>query len=186
MTIGIGVEGISDKIFFDKILHKRFPNCRLQIRNLKDKSRLIRDSAKLLENFRGAHYHAGIILLDSDRDPCVEFIRDLFSDSCKDEFSKARPNRFLHLVVAKKGLECWLMADEEAIRQSSGNHEYLAEPETALINPKTTIEKVFANKLSKVELAPKIASSFDLGRASTKSESLRYFQEILDKVTTTV
>ena len=34
MKIGIGVEGPSDRLFWDKMLHKHFPDCYFDIRNM--------------------------------------------------------------------------------------------------------------------------------------------------------
>ena len=40
MTVGVGVEGPSDRDFWDKVLHKNFPVVRFDVRNMKNKERL--------------------------------------------------------------------------------------------------------------------------------------------------
>ena len=42
MKIGVGVEGPSDRAFWDKVLHKYFPGVRFDIRNMKTRDKLIR------------------------------------------------------------------------------------------------------------------------------------------------
>ena len=64
MKIGVGVEGPSDRIFWDKLLHKSFsPAVRFDVRAMKDRARLIRSAPALLESFRGLslcrRFHTG-------------------------------------------------------------------------------------------------------------------------------
>ena len=70
MTFGVGVEGPSDYQFWHKVLHKHFRGCRFDVRNMKNRDKLIRETPKLLETFRDCHYTAGFILVDRDDDPC--------------------------------------------------------------------------------------------------------------------
>ena len=69
MTVGVGVEGPSDRDFWDKVLHKHFPVVRFDVRNMKNKERLISQSIALLEQFRSLQYTAGFVILDRDKDP---------------------------------------------------------------------------------------------------------------------
>lgn len=52
MTFGVGVEGPSDFQFWHKVLHKHFRGCRFDVRNMKNRDKLIRETPKLLETFR--------------------------------------------------------------------------------------------------------------------------------------
>ena len=40
MTVGVGVEGPSDRDFWDKVLHKHFPVVRFDVRNMKNSERV--------------------------------------------------------------------------------------------------------------------------------------------------
>ena len=57
---GVGVEGPSDRIFWEKVLHKYFRRSRFDVRAMKTRDKLIRESPLLLETFRSAHYDAGL------------------------------------------------------------------------------------------------------------------------------
>ena len=71
MRFGVGVEGPSDLAFWDKVLHRSFPGCRFDIRNMKNREKLLRETPILYESFKDFHYQAGFILVDRDDDPCV-------------------------------------------------------------------------------------------------------------------
>ena len=49
MTFGVGVEGPSDYQFWHKVLHKHFRGCRFDVRNMKNRDKLIRETPKLLD-----------------------------------------------------------------------------------------------------------------------------------------
>lgn len=51
MTIGVGVEGASERTFWTKVLPKNFAGVRFDVRNLKNKERLIRATPRLLDAF---------------------------------------------------------------------------------------------------------------------------------------
>ena len=101
MTFGVGVEGPSDFQFWHKILHKHFRGCRFDVRNMKNRDKLIRETPKLLETFRDCHYVAGFILVDLDDDPCLASVLGLFDAAIR---TAARlPDkraRFLHVCIA--------------------------------------------------------------------------------------
>ena len=83
MTFGVGVEGPSDFQFWHKVLHKHFRGCRFDVRNMKNRDKLIRETPKLLETFRDCHYAAGFILVDLDDDPCLGSVMNLFDAAVK-------------------------------------------------------------------------------------------------------
>lgn len=60
MTFGVGVAGPSDFQFWHKVLHKHFRGCRFDVRNMKNRDKLIRETPKLLDTFRDCHYAAAI------------------------------------------------------------------------------------------------------------------------------
>jgi len=116
MTFGLGVEGPSDYQFWHKVLHKHFRGCRFDVRNMKNRDKLIRETPKLLETFRDCHYAAGFILVDLDDDPCVASALGLFDAAIRDVARVPDKNsRFLHVCIAIKELESWYLADADAI-----------------------------------------------------------------------
>jgi Domain of unknown function (DUF4276) len=116
MTFGVGVEGPSDFQFWHKVLHKHFRGCRFDVRNMKNRDKLIRETPKLLDTFRDCHYAAGFILVDLDDDPCLGSVLGLFDAAIR---TAARlPDkraRFLHVCIAIEELESWYLADADAI-----------------------------------------------------------------------
>lgn len=95
MTIGVGVEGASERVFWTKVLHKNFRSIRFDVRNLKNKERLIRATPQLLDAFRSLHYSAGFILVDRHRDPCTTAVLDRFDYAIQVEARKPQDERFL-------------------------------------------------------------------------------------------
>ena len=89
MTIGVGVEGPSDRAFWDKVLHKHFPGARFDIRNMKTRDKLIRATPRLLDSFRSRHYAAGFILVDRDRDPCIAAVLERLDEVSRKEAAPA-------------------------------------------------------------------------------------------------
>lgn len=57
MTFGVGVEGPSDYQFWHKVLHKHFRRCRFDVRNMKNRDKLIRETPKLLDTFRDCRFY---------------------------------------------------------------------------------------------------------------------------------
>ncbi len=159
-----------------------FSNLRVRHPSNEGTPNLIKRASDRLNNFRNARYEAGIILLDADREPCVTAIRSKFSVECRVEFQLGRDLRFLHLVVAKKKLESWLLADTDAVRQSSGNSYYSAVEETSTANYDHTIRELYGD-ISKVALAGKLSSRFDPPRGSSNSESFSYYTNLLNRLT---
>src|SRR5216117_3564966 len=64
------IEGSSDREFWKKVLRKHFSPTDFDIRNMKSKSKLIRETPALLNTFRDLHYGAGFILVNRDKQPC--------------------------------------------------------------------------------------------------------------------
>ena len=182
MKIGVGVEGPSDRIFWDKLLHKSFsPAVRFDVRAMKDRARLIRSTPALLESFRGLHYAAGFILVDRDKDPCIEAILHLFDAAVRPEARLPVEQRYLSICVAIRGFEAWLLADESAIKELLPNARYNAPNETASLNPKETLRTLWRQQygsnaaINKIDFAKRAAPRFDPASAQMRSASFRYF-----------
>jgi hypothetical protein len=109
MIVGVGVEGPSDLQFWNKVLHKHFRGMRFDIRNMKNRDKLIRATPDLSDEFRSLKRAAGFIILDADQDPCVSSLLDCFDSAIRAEFQRSE-SRYLHLCVAFKRIECWYLA----------------------------------------------------------------------------
>ena len=181
MTIGVGVEGASERTFWTKVLHKNFRGIRFDVRNLKNKERLIRATPHLLDAFRSLHYSAGFILVDGHRDPCTTAVLDRFHNAIQKEARSRVDERYLFICVAIKGLEAWYLADQKAINALLPRAGYVAPNETARLNPKQQLKKLWKKQfgrtsaLNKVGLAAMMAPQFDPVEGRKRSASFDYF-----------
>ncbi len=186
MTIGVGVEGPSDFQFWNKVLPKNFRGCRFDIRNMKNRDKLIRESPKLLDTFRDCHYSAGFILVDMDDDPCLEGIFELFEESIRTAARLPdKSTRFLHVCIAIKEIESWYLADEVAINGVIPNCGWTAPPDTSSV-AKGKVRSLVKNHLGKnagfneIAFAKSIAPKFDPIRARPHSLSFAYFWGLME------
>ncbi|MDE0023610.1 MAG: DUF4276 family protein [Spirochaetaceae bacterium] len=181
LTIGVGVEGASERTFWTKVLHKNFRGIRFDVRNLKNKERLIRATPQLLETFRSLHYSAGFILVDRHRDPCTTAVFDLFDSATRKEARRKVDERYLFICVAIKGLEAWYLADQQAINALLPRAGYVAPEETATLNPKQQLNELWKKQFgrtsapNKVGFADMIAPRFDPVEGRKRSASFDYF-----------
>jgi len=176
--IGVGVEGPSDMEFWRKYLHRVFSGVRFDVRTLKNRAKLIAATPRLLETFRDVHYPAGIIILDIDKNPCVRDLLELFDVPVQREFRKPLGERYLHLCVAVRKVECWFLADAEAIKAVLPDVSYSAPNDTRLwgIGKLDRLWKQQygeAATLNKIDFAKRLAPKFSADRAIGHSASLR-------------
>jgi hypothetical protein len=186
MTFGIGVEGPSDYQFWHKVLHKHFRGCRFDVRNMKNRDKLIRETPKLLETFRDCHYAAGFILVDLDDNPCVASALGLFDAAIRDVTRLPDKNsRFLHVCIAIKELESWYLADADAINAVIPGCAWQSPPDTCSV-AKGRLRSLVKNHLGKnasfneIDFAKAIAPKFQPSRARPHSASFRYFWELVE------
>jgi len=186
MTIGVGVEGPSDFQFWHKVLHKHFRGCRFDVRNMKNRDKLIRETPRLLETFRDCHYAAGFILVDRDDDPCLGSVMALFDTAI--QAAARQPDkqaRFLHVCIAIREIESWYLADAEAIHAVLPDCQWTAPNDTGSVAKGTVISlvrKKFVNGASfnEIDFAKTIAPRFDPSRARPHSASFRYFWDRME------
>jgi hypothetical protein len=189
MTFGVGVEGPSDFQFWNKVLHKHFRGCRFDVRNMKNRDKLIRETPKLLETFRDCHYAAGFILVDLDDDPCLGSVLDLFDDAIRKEARlPEKRDRFLHVCIAIKELESWYLADADAINAVIAGCAWNAPADTGAVAKgrlrglvKTHLDRNAS--FNEIAFAKAIGPKFNPERALPHSTSLRYFWELLESRT---
>ena len=181
MTIGIGVEGPSDRVFWDKVLHKHFPGVRFDIHNMKSKEKLIRETPHLLGVFRSLHYAAGFILVDRDKDPCVAAILQRFDEVSREEARRPADERYLFVCVAIRGLEAWFLADTTAIKALLPQASYTAPRETGCLNPGKILRELHHQQYgqsptrNKIDFSKRMAPLFDPEAARQHSASFTYF-----------
>ena len=181
MTIGVGVEGSSERTFWTKVLHKHFGGIRFDVRNLKNKEQLIRETPRLVDSFRSLHYAACFILVDRHGDPCIMAVLDRFDAMIQGEARRPAEDRFVFICVAVKGLESWYLADPSAINALLPKTGYVAPQETAILNPKQKLKKLWKKQFgentapNKIGLAQTMAPQFDPDEGRRRSASFDYF-----------
>lgn len=181
MTIGVGVEGPSDRAFWDKVLHKHFPGVRFDIRNMKTREKLIRATPRLLDSFRSLRYAAGFILVDRDRDPCVAAVLERLDAVSREAARQPADERYLFVCVAIRGFEAWLLADAAAIKALLPRASYTAPSDTAGLNPGRLLRTLWQQQYgqnstpNKIGFARMMASPFEPEAAGQHSASFSYF-----------
>lgn len=186
MTFGVGVEGPSDFQFWHKVLHKHFRGCRFDVRNMKNRDKLIRETPKLLDTFRDCHYAAGFILVDLDKDPCLGSVLGLFDEAIRAAAKLPdKKARFLHVCIAIEEVESWYLADADAINAVIPGCTWSAPTDTSSL-AKSNLRSLIRNHLGKnagfneIDFAKTIAPKFDPTRARSHSASFRYFWELME------
>lgn len=187
MTIGVGVEGPSDFQFWNKVLHKHFRGHRFDIRNMKNRDKLIRETPRLLESFCDCHYAAGFTLVDMDDDPCVTAVLELFAGAVRGAVRAGeRATRSFHVCVAIKEIESWFLADAAAIQSIMPGCEWKT-PTDAHTAAKGRLRKLYKthfgrhSSFNEIAFAKDIAPKFNPTRALPHSASFRYFWGILNQ-----
>jgi len=173
--VGVAVEGPSDLVFWRKFLHRTYRPQRFDVHMMSGRQKLVRDAAKLLDMFRDAHYCAGILIIDIDKDHCVTETRESFADEILEELKRDISQRYLHLCVAVAKIESWYLADDEAIRSVICGVEYHAgeyDPRWA----KKKLGELHAQVgavYNAIDFGARIATKFDPQRAAKRSDSFR-------------
>lgn len=190
MTIGVGVEGPSDLAFWKHVLAKHFRKCRFDVRNMKNRDKLIRATPDLCEEFRSAGRTAAIILVDRDSDTCVEAVLDRFDPDIREAATLPIGQRFLFLLVAIKHLECWYLADAGAINAVIPNGDYSSPADTCQWNGKRQIKELLraaggAGAFNEINFAQNIAPKFTPKQAKRHSKSFAYSWQRLTEICTT-
>lgn len=186
MKFGVGVEGPSDRVFWDKVLHRSFPGCRFDIRNMKNRQKLIRETPILHETFKDLGYDGGFILLDRDDDPCVTAVIDLFDGSVRSVLREQPPSgRYLHACVAVREIESWYLADEQAIQTVIKDCGYSAPDNTGAM-AKGKLKQLIRDcqgvgaSFNEIGFAKVIAPKFSPKRAVNHSASFKFVWERIE------
>lgn len=187
MTFGVGVEGPSDFQFWDKVLHKHFRGHRFDVRNMKNRDKLIRETPRLLESFRDCQYAAGFTLVDMDDAPCISAVLELFDGAVRATARAGdRATRSFHVCVAIKEIESWFLADAAAIQSVMPGCTW-AVPEDTRSAAKSRLRALYKShfgrqsSFNEIAFAKDIAPKFSPARAQPHSASFRYFWGIIEQ-----
>lgn len=179
MTIGIGVEGPSDRIFWEKLLRRRFRRVNFHVWNMGNRHRLIREAPRLIETFRGAHFHCVFIIVDRNDTPCVSAVFEEFDPAVRVEARRPLPERSVFVCVAIKELEAWYLADGQAINNILPRSLYTEPPDTATMGAERELKRLWSlhynTAFNKLDFAAQMAAAFDPQRAQRHSKSFTYF-----------
>jgi len=188
MKFGVGVEGPSDQHFWTKVLNKHFAPHQFNVWTMNNRVRLIRETPRLLETFRNAHYDGVFILADKDKERCLSDLRTLFDEPTRKEFLKQRPERYLNLCAPIRNVEAWYQADEAGIRLVIEGTDYVVPPDTDG-KGKGTIKSLYSalygnqRAYNEIDFAEQLAPKFDPQGARQHSTSFNYFWTRLEEVT---
>ena len=179
MTIGIGVEGPSDRAFCYKVLADQFPKIEFDIRSMNNRDKLIRESPRLIDAFRSAHYTASFIVLDRNSSPCISSVLSEFDQQVRSEARKPLDERTVFICIAIRELEAWYLADEMAINKILDKSNYTAPMDTGTINAEKELQRLwmlhYSVALNKIDFAKRIATIFQPDSAVKHSASFSYF-----------
>lgn len=188
MKFGVGVEGPSDQHFWDKVLNKHFAPHRFKVWTMNNRARLIRETPRLLETFKNAHFDGVFILADKDKERCLTELRELFKEPEQVAFKLPRAQRYLNLCAPIRNVEAWYQADEAGIRLVIEGTDYVVPADTDG-KGKGGIAKLYAalygNRVAynEIQFAKDLAPLFDPAAARQHSTSFNYFWTRLEEVT---
>lgn len=180
--IAVIVEGPSDEIFWEKVLNREFAQeCRFKVMCQNNRAKVIQKALPLMSGCRKGGYHSVFFLVDLDKDRCATAVKDLFDPEVLEVASREPSNRFVHICVAKREFEGWLLADELAIQQVLPNAQYVCDAPTDDINAERRLGELLRSDrgagagFRKPAFAREVAPHFSPIRAAQSSRSFAYF-----------
>jgi hypothetical protein len=179
--IAVVVEGPSDKVFWEKVLNREFaPQILFKVMSKNGRSKVVESAPFFLDACRRGGYAGIFFLVDLDDTPCVAAVRELFDGRL---LVKAPEDSafFIHICVAKKEFEAWLLADEEAIREVLPNAGYVGHEFTDELGAERKLKELLhldrgaGAGFRKPGFAREVAPYFIAARAMARSHSFTYF-----------
>lgn len=179
--IAVVVEGASDEVFWEKVLNREFAQqCRFKVLNRKGRTRVIQSAADFVDSCRRGGYASIFFLVDLDDSPCAAAVRGLFAESVR-QAASAVEERVVHICIARREFEAWMLADEEALRAVLPNCGYHCEEPTDSIGAASKLTELLqtdrgaAVGFRKPAFARELAPYFSRQRAIQWSRSFAYF-----------
>ena len=184
--IAVGVQGPSDAIFWNRVLHKHHRGVTFDVRDMKSQQKLVAAAPLLAETFQSLGFDALFLLLDADKAPCVAAVRDELDDDTRGAVRSSLNTRRTFLSVAFRELESWYLADPEALAEAL-DAPIPADP-VLRTGGKTALAKFVRDELgqrlgyNERQLAEKMSAQFDPARARKQSKSFDYFWTCVEAV----
>ncbi len=181
MKLAIVVEGDSDLVILksqkDWFIRLGFDILPI---NGGGKKTIIREAQKHYNTSKHAGSDLIIFLIDQDNDDCNSIWISRFGNIAN--YSK------VCIVIAKKELEAWELADGSAVSKAT-KYQYTPSGMTdSILNPKDKLnslfQKTYGYALTPLEMAKAIAPYFDIEKASNNNVSVRWFVNKLKEIVT--
>jgi len=182
------VDGDADYTFWRNHLAKHFPRARNAVDNLKGKDPA-EEFNRIVHFAERADYAHVVFLTDEDAspDPAIRVRRLRAKLDELRRMDRKIANR-VRVFGVRRGLECWFLADEKAVREAFPRSRYRCKARTdSLTDPKSLVrqmyEKAYGSNYawSEVGFACKMACKIEFIRASKWSSSLYAFWREMGK-----
>ena len=184
MKVGVAVEGPSDRIFLDKVLHKHWKPARFHIRALNGRSSLLRRAPQIVDAFHDLHYRAACLVVDRHDRPCVAAVVEELAEPANTQCREPRKDRYVWLFVPVVEIEAWYLADDKAVASVLPKVAWQAPCDTGSVNAEQVIKGLWQEQygnvaLNKPDLARRMAAKFSPENAINHSASFRYFWDAI-------
>ncbi len=181
--VGVVVEGPTDFVFWNRVLGRAFSSRGywFDVRSLKGIDRVIQEAPALADDFHKAGYHSAVFILDADKKPCPSEVFARFnSEFLSEARSEPASARFIHILIAFRELESWVLADEGCVRALLESSDYETLPDANQPAGKTKLLQLCREHgaspsgMEDREFARQAAGYFDPVRASKRSSSFAH------------
>lgn len=181
--VGVVVEGPTDLVFWNRVLGRAFSSRGywFDVRSLNGINRVIQEAPALADDFRKAGYHSAIFILDADKEPCPSAVLARFNgEFMREARSEPASARFVHILIAFRELESWVLADETCVRALLEFSIYEALPDATQPAGKAKLLRLCRahgaspSGMEDREFARQAAGHFDPVRTSERSSSFAH------------
>lgn len=176
MKLFLIVEGPSDEIIFRYQCDwlKSLGIEKVAIRPADGKDKMIRDAQKHYRTSISQGADIVIFLLDQDNDVCAMATRTKLKVESLDKAC---------VIVVKRELEAWLLADGQCIRNTFRCNYHASGQTDSFMSPKDKLQAITRQQLgyplTETEYAYRIAPHFSIFRAASNNTSAKRFKEFV-------